>query len=373
MNLSERFNAAIGYIKIILKEHLWLVLIFLVLLINAVFAYHQFIAPPSSFTPGSGLENNLPADGQKDSLDSKKISPLNGVLLGSEEDAKRRPIAVMIDNFPNARPQSGLIVASIVWETLVEGGATRLLGVWQTADDVTIGPVRSAREYYLPWVKEVDAVYSHSGGSPAGLNALKNDPTIDNADEFSNGRAYFRVNTSAPHNLFTSIAKLATLIDDKNWRKEAVITPWPSTDVKLAADETAKRVIINFSSLSAYRVEWRYDEKLGVYFRSQGGAIATDESTRRELTTKNIIVEFAQVKPAPPPAPPEGVVVETVGAGDAMFFRDGYVIKGRWEKPSSGDRTIFTTLGGVIYEIGRGQVWVEVVSQDKKDSVVIES
>lgn len=352
----ERLRSVIKF----LREQIWIILILIVFLVNAYIFYQLFLAPAP---PPPGGPSHLPEIKKEEAPAGTAASPLNSAYV-PEGDIHRRPIAVMVDNLASARPATGLNSASIVWEALVEGGVTRFLAVYQTASEVTIGPVRSARDYFLPWPKEVGAIYAHSGGSPAALFALSADSSIDDANEFSNGRAYYRAAGAAPHNLYTTTARLEKLRADKNWSAESSITPWPASDEKLKDGEMAKKMTINFSSVPAYRAQWRYDEEKDIYLRSQGGVVSADKETREQLTAKNVIIQFAKVTPAVPPAPPEAVVVETVGSGEAWFFRNGQVIKGRWEKPTAISRTIFLGPDKKPYSIARGTTWIEVVPKE---------
>ena len=351
----------------IFKGQIWIILTLVVFSINAYIVYTLFfstpIAPPIEPPPEAIDKNEIP--------EGMITSDLNGVYV-PEALGRQRPLAVMIDNFAAARPASGLNEASVVWETLVEGGVTRFLAVYQTSADVIIGPVRSARDYFLPWVKEVDAIYVHSGGSPTSLKAIMADPSLDNADEFSNGRAYYRSSGAPPHNLYTTTERLEKLRSDKDWRAEASLTPLTADDELLAVGEAAEKITINFSAVPSYRAQWLYDEEKELYLRSQGGIVVSDRETREQLRAKNIIIQLARVTPALPPAPPDAVVVETVGTGEAWFFRNGRLIKGHWEKPTSTSRTIFLDADKKPYHLARGSLWIEVVPKDMTSKIKVE-
>lgn len=359
----ERLRAVIQFFK----EQIWIILILIVFLINAYIVYGLFLAPAAP-PPASPPAPEVP---KEDTPTGMAASPLNG-SYAPEADIGRRTIAVMVDNFAAARPSTGLNKASIVWEVLVEGGVTRFLAIYQTTNEATIGPVRSARDYFLPWVKEVGAIYAHSGGSLAALVAIKADSSIDDANEFSNGRAYYRSSGLAPHNLYTTTGRLEKLRADNGWGAESAVTPWPATDEPLTEGEGAKKITVNFASVPAYRAQWRYDEEKDIYLRSQGGVVAVDKETREQLTAKNLILQFARVTPAPPPAPADAVVVEAVGSGEAWLARNGRIIKGRWEKPTALSRTIFLGPDKKPYSIARGSVWIEVVPKEMMGKVKFE-
>lgn len=340
-------------------EHVWLIVIGIILLVNAVLIYVNFLMPRRQ--PPT---NNKPQTTEV----AGPVSALTGLPITGVEP---RPIAFMIDNMKEARPSSGLPEASIVWETLVEGGVTRLLAVFTTNSETKIGPVRSAREYYLPWVSELGAIYAHSGGSSAALAMLSAGvPNINDANEFFNG-AYFKrsVAVSPPHNLFSSTSNLRELATNKNWISAATITPWSSNVTTPANTEAATNITINFSSNIAYRAQWRYDTDKKVYMRSQGGAVAVDRESRQQLFAKNVVVLLANVTPAPRPGVPDAVTVKTIGQGDALLFRDGKVVKGKWSKADVANRTMLTNVDNTPLAITPGNVWIEVVPKDKKDVV----
>nr|MCU0495649.1 DUF3048 domain-containing protein [Chloroflexaceae bacterium] len=123
----------------------------------------------------------------------------------------QRLVAVMIDNHPDARPQSGMNAAALVFEALAEGGVTRYMAVYEPKANASIseiGPVRSARSYFVEWAKGLNAVYTHAGGSPEGLLLAETATEIANLDALRDGAEglYFWRSTTrfAPHNLYTS-------------------------------------------------------------------------------------------------------------------------------------------------------------------------
>ncbi|MDD5040737.1 MAG: DUF3048 domain-containing protein, partial [Patescibacteria group bacterium] len=184
---------------------------------------------------------------------------LDGVMV-AEDTAHYWPYAVMIENLPSVRPQKGLSQASVVYETLAEGGATRFMAVFDPSGIVPeIMPVRSARPYYIEWVSEYGALYAHAGGSPKALTVIKENADINNLEALSRDAVYFwRDQTiGAPHNLVTSSEKMTFALRDKGLdTKEAVFRPWQfKDDAPLEArGETGKTVGFNFSYGLSYKV-----------------------------------------------------------------------------------------------------------------------
>jgi hypothetical protein len=108
-------------------------------------------------------------------LKPKKIelyrAPLSGRMV-EKEKTTRKPIAVVVENHPDARPQSGLNDAALVFETFAEGGITRFLAVFQENDVANIGPVRSARPYFVEWATSLKALFAHVGGNIDALDLI---------------------------------------------------------------------------------------------------------------------------------------------------------------------------------------------------------
>ena len=349
-------------ISAVLKRY-WLGLLFaLVVLINMVAAYQFFLAPRPA--PARPVETNKSVE------PTGPISRLTGEYM-SEDELIIIPIAAMIDNIASARPAKGLNQAAIVFETLVEGGITRLLGVWQIKEDAVIGPVRSARHYFLPWARELNAVYAHSGGNVSALKLLAGDKSIRDADEFRNGGSYFRDKIfSPPHDLFSSTNRLQALAASYGWMTEPPVLDWHFSDDE-PGGEPAKIVIVDFS-LTPYKVRWSYDESSKQYKRVVGGKIDEDRLTGQQITATNIIVLKTEIVPDKSSKEPDAVVVTTIGEGEALVFRRGVVTIGRWRKTLSESRLEFIDSENKPIELSRGRSWIEVVSADKAEALQFE-
>ncbi|MEO5949287.1 MAG: DUF3048 domain-containing protein, partial [Candidatus Saccharimonas sp.] len=138
-------------------------------------------------------------------------SPLTGLEVADEAITKQAVTGIMIENSPDARPQSGLKDAGIIYEAVAEGGITRFLAIYQEAKPQLIGPVRSVRMYYVDWIAAYNASIAHIGGSAAALKEVRNGSYRD-IDQFFNAPYYWRATDRyAPHNVYTSFAKLDAL------------------------------------------------------------------------------------------------------------------------------------------------------------------
>ena len=179
--------------------------------------------------------------------ETKYYSPLTGVEVPNEAATKQAVTGIMIENSPDARPQSGLKQAGIVYEAIAEGGITRFLALYQEAKPRLIGPVRSVRMYYVDWVAPYNASVAHIGGSAAALAEVRNGNYRD-IDQFFNAGSYWRASDRyAPHNVYTSFEKLDALNSAKGYN-ESSFTAWPRQNGKASSAPDATSVAINFSS-----------------------------------------------------------------------------------------------------------------------------
>ena len=290
---------------------------------------------------------------------------LDGVLVDPEE-ADFWPVAVMIDNMTTARPHSGLDKAGVVYEALVEGGCTRFMAVYETSQRADeIGPVRSARPYYLDWVKGLDALYVHCGGSNEALGAIGTGGIRD-IDQITGASRFFWRDKSryAPHNLFTSSKLLDHAVLDSGLSdKKASYQSWKFKDDKVSEERPSdeKFIKIDFSSVS-WLVEYSYDRKNNQYLRSMGGTAHKDKITGKQYTAKNVVVQYvsSSVQDAV-----GRLAMDTIGEGKALVFRDGEVIEGTWKKGSREARIKFYNTDGREVEFNRGQTWVEIVLPER--------
>ncbi|OGY29336.1 MAG: hypothetical protein A3F35_02300 [Candidatus Woykebacteria bacterium RIFCSPHIGHO2_12_FULL_45_10] len=293
--------------------------------------------------------------------------PLNGVLYTKTQAAgwkDKLPLAVIVENHTDARPQSGMSKAEITYEALAEGGITRTMNLF-LAEDTDVGPVRSNRTYFLDWLSEYGAGYAHVGGSPEAQSLVKTYGIAD-LDQFGLGTtAYDRVSFRfAPHNVYTSTARLRDAASKKGYNGPVAVELWKfkNKEASPSSRPASFNLKIGFGaaySLSDYDVEWRYDPKTNTYLRFNGGASHTDETTKQQLTAKTIIVE--SLVTSLDPSGHSRLKMQTIGSGDVKIFTDGAVFSGTWKKDSRTSRTRFYDNAGGEIALNRGKIWVEIV------------
>jgi hypothetical protein len=284
----------------------------------------------------------------------KPTSPLTG-LEASLEDTKRPVIGVMIENSTFARPQSGLNDAGIVYEAIAEYGITRFLTLFQEANPGNIGPVRSARPYFVDWAHSYDAGYAHVGGSPDALAKIKTDGVRD-LDQFANSGAYHRISQrEAPHNMYTSMQNLRDLAAAKGYTS-STFTGWTRKKDAPAKTVTANAIDIAISG-PTYNVHYDYDAASNTYLRTMGGAPHNDADSGTRLAPKVVI---GLITPYSLMADGYHSSYGTTGSGAVKIFQDGTVTEGTWKR--EGNETYkFTDANGKPIALDAGQTWVTAV------------
>jgi hypothetical protein len=286
----------------------------------------------------------------------KPKSPLTGIEV-SEEDTKRPVIGVMIENSTFARPQSGLKDAGVVYEAIAEYGITRFLALFQEANPGNIGPVRSARPYYVDWAHAYDAAYAHVGGSPDALAKIKTDGVRD-LDQFYNSSYYHRVNQrEAPHNVYTSMDQLRQAAASKGWTSSK-FTPLARKKEAPAKTVTANSIDIAISG-PTYNVHYDYDAPSNSYLRTMGGEAHIDADSKARIAPKVVIALATNYSVLP-----DGYhsSYETTGTGDVKVFQDGTVTPGAWFREGNDNYTFKDTTGKII-DLDPGQTWITLVGK----------
>ncbi len=302
----------------------------------------------------------------------KIYSPLTGVEV-SESDTKRPVTAIMIENSPDARPQSGLKESGVVFEAIAEGGITRFLTLHQEDQPQIIGPVRSLRPYYIDWLAAFDPSVAHVGGSVNALSEIRNGKYKD-IDQFFNGPSYWRAKDRyAPHNVYTSFEKLDALNQKKGFTtskftgfprvEEAPLTKKKSKlkATSTPASESATTINVTISS-PIYNSSYTYDAPTKLYARSEGGKVHTDRE-KGAIAPKVVIVIESPVTQVLEDGYREQY--KTIGSGKATVFQNGVVTIGTWSKSSKTDQIKFKNSDGQNIYLERGQTWITAIDPSK--------
>lgn len=293
-------------------------------------------------------------------IDEPVICSIRNGVDGLCLDGKEKPVtfAVMLENHPEARPVFGLGKASLVYEAIAEAPITRFLAIYSTVEDIEqIGPVRSARLFYVDWAEEFDVPYLHCGGSDDALKILKTRYEFD-LNEFHNSQYFWRDKTRiAPHNIFTSTELVIKAVEDKKWIIDDNLPAWNyKEEAKMEFRPASQEISINYMN-QYFNLAWRYNPEHNDYIRFQGDEQQKD-ADGSEIRTKNVAILYTESKIIDSYGRRE---TKTIGSGSATVFQDGRAIEGTWSRPNQESRTRFYNEAGSEIYFNPGPTWIEVV------------
>lgn len=314
------------------------ILIILILLTTACSSNNTPEAEPSEpvvETPGPADElTEEPEAEPEPEPELAYVAPLTGIR--SAEPVDERPLAVMINNAPAARPQSGLSQADHIYEVLAEGGITRLIAIFQSEGaGETLGPIRSIRPYLIELGESYGGILAHAGGSPAAYSILQNEGK-PHLDEISNGGPYYfrSSDRKAPHNLYSSVDQLRVGAENRGYSVEnnAPVYSYMEQEGAEVSGEAVNSFDVYYLN-DSYTVSYEYDSAMQQYLRSVNGTEDLDANDGTRLAASNIVVLSTSHR-----------VLDDVGrlalnlssGGEAMLFQQGQLIRAEWKK-SSGD------------------------------------
>ena len=389
------------------------------------FAVFSYVVSPNSLTfisPGDANAdetNDQPREESKlrlllDNSGPKTEScPINGKKYTVvEKDAweARRPLLVMIENHEDARPQSGLSSADVVYEAVAEGGITRFMGIFycdaQQAE-ITVGPVRSARTYFMDWASEYSdfPLYAHVGGAncnhgcPPGKTqadalgqlekygwvAFKNGLAVGNdLSQFSIGfptfaRDYDRLykddgsQVDTEHTMYSSTEKLWDVAKQRGWTNvgdsgdawDSEFVPWKFVEAGEVEKGDTAQISYNFwesSPAGDFSVRWDYNANDNIYRRFMAGEAHMDLNVEEQIMVKNVVVLFQKESNADNGYPGNvHLLYGTTGTGDGVLFQNGNVEEITWEKEERTDRTLMYDSKGKEVNFVEGKIWISIV------------
>ncbi len=335
------------------------------------------VQPSSSLVPGapasaapSPSPSSEPTDPGPTLAPDADYAPLDGVLANPDVRL-RLPVAILVDDNVQARPQYGFNAASIVYQAPADGGETRYMMVFQEMDAKRVEPVRSGRPYFVNWASEYRSALAHYGGDYLTRMYL---PTIDNKYLYDidalagSGPAFHRDKTrKAPHNAVTSSTSV---------RKRAVKEGAPATMVAglgvrpfaddLPADQRPAKGSIKIP-YNRGATSYTYDKANNRYLRSVAGKAQIDAADAKRVSARNVVVLYMRYSVDSKTEPDHNrPVFEHVGSGKGLVFRDGHVIKATWKKPSTHALTRFYDVAGKEITLVRGPVFIQVVPTGAK-------
>ncbi len=284
-------------------------------------------------------------------------SKLTGVQVTPELN-QRGVTGVMIENSIDARPQSGLLDAGVVYEAIAEGGITRFLALFQTEQPTYIGPVRSARPYYINWLLPYNATYMHIGGSAVALQMLSQLKLMDMGENGADNPIQRVSSRYAPHNAYTSMSVLDKVRSDRNWGNPDFTGLARKAE---APSKTPNATTLDFAiSSTNFFVHYDYDAANNAYKRSEAGAPHVDEKSGKQLEPKVVVALIIRYNIDPDDIHSD---YASIGTGDAVVFEDGIVTTAKWSKPQATSPLVLQDSNGVTLPINPGQTWFTALGQ----------
>lgn len=283
-----------------------------------------------------------------------------------------RPVACMIDNHSDAWPQYAINDAYIVYEIIVEGGETRLMAVFKGKEPEQVGPMRSSRHYFLDYALENDAIYAHIGWSPQAQSDIKtlginniNGLEYDTGKAWKQGDVFWRLSTrKAPHNSIASIKTIKEAASKKGYS----LTSNKKSVLKYVADEftleekedkmTATNITIPFSTLQ--KVNFKYDSETKRYTRYARTKLQTDATSKENITTKNIIITFAENYTLKDTENKDRQGLKNIGTKNGYYITNGQAIPITCIKEERNSQTIYKDKDGNEINVNDGNTFIEI-------------
>jgi hypothetical protein len=269
-------------------------------------------------------------------------------------------LAIMIENQADARPQTGLTQADVVYEALAEGGITRFVAVYLSGDADVVGPVRSLRHYFAFMAGDYGADIVHIGASPEGF-AWRDAMNMGFLDESAGDPGVWRIRTRPPpHNAYTATAADRGFLADRGRQQNHQWGPLRFSPLAPVGAEPAESVSLRFAAWS-YRVGYTWDADSQRYLRFMEGSPHRDAASGEQIAPATVVVQYANVTAIPGDEKLRLDVDLVGGSGDLVVFSGGTRREGSWSKGAPRDSTRWLDDAGQPLVIPPGPVWVELV------------
>lgn len=289
--------------------------------------------------------------------EQKYYAPYTGEEV-TKEVANNIAFMSIIENSPEARPQSGFTEADIVFEAMAEGGITRCLALYQKDNSPKIGPVRSMRTYFIDLAYEYNLPFAHCGGSHDALDRINKEKPMS-LNEMVNGSYYWRDKTIKiqEHGLYTSTDKIKALITEKDYIKSPTVklnfdkAYWDNLNAPAANNITVK---FNGQYTTAYTF------KDGLYYKSMNKIPSINKEDSKPVAVKNIVIQKVNYRTR---ANELYLDADLIGQGDGYIISNGKAQKVTWSKADLHSQTIFKDENGKIVPLNPGKTWWHLLDQ----------
>ena len=339
---------------------------------SEIYEWPEVIEPPQVVLPDPVEEE----DEEVDIIPSPYVISLLTGLEIMPEDYLLRPVAIVINNMHPARPQSGLSQADIIYEVLAEGNITRLVAIFQAFDAAKIGPVRSARDYFIHFALNHDALFVHHGGSDGSYIRLR-ELGIDRLDGMNLEGRYFWRDRSYPewdtqhtgqtrsmeHSSYTSAENIALASEGYAYRTDT--TGDMGIGFKFREEGYVQRgsitheVIIPFAL--GYERIFKYNPTENIYEAYNKDGPHIDENNRETIEVANIIIQMVTSRVIDGEGRRD---VGTIGSGTGYLLAEGYIMPVYWDKEDHFAPTRWYFENGDDMLLAPGKTWVCVLQEN---------
>ena len=313
---------------------------------------------------GKTTENKNQAPEVKEPEKIVYYTPLTHEERDNEDQAKKKIFAVMLDNHDDARPQAQISKADIIYEYRVEGEFTRYMALFQSNFPENVGPVRSARPYFVQTAKEYNAIYAHWGGSVAGLEEVKKRNVVDLDGIALEGIVFHRnknVGKRAPHNGYISLPELENYLVEKgvDVNDNTASLNFYDKEANIEGLDVGE-ITLNFNN--RYKTNFIYDEATGKYKYIRQGQPVIDEATGQEFDADNLVVLFQKGVVA---GPKGTLKMANIGTGTGLLLQKGKLAPITWEKANEDARTILKYPDETEVKFYPGRTFFSIVDEEK--------
>jgi hypothetical protein len=270
------------------------------------------------------------------------------------------PFMAIIENSRDARPQSGLVDADIVYETMAEGGIPRFIALFQKNSPAKIGPIRSARPYFLNISREYNLPFAHCGYSDEAKEMIQNSKLMS-LNEFVYTGFYWRDSVrKSPHNLYTSAKRIRDAITSRSYITKKVNLPkfnktfWESDN-----HSKGNSIMLNLNKYYSTG----YDYKNGKYYKSMNHIASLNKEDERPISAANVVIQVTNIKLQKDNL---HIDVDLIGEGSGFVFSNGKYTKMKWSRKNATSPTILKDENGLDIPLSPGNTWWHIIDKSNK-------
>lgn len=312
----------------------------------------------------SGCNNSV--DNDSSSNESVSIvNPLTGIDGFNSDAVDKKPIALMISNIKQSLPQYGISQADMWFETLAEGGITRIMALFADVNSIPkTGPIRSVRDYYVDFAMPYNSILTHFGGSPKGYEVI-DQRKVNNIDGVNlSSISFIQDNKIAnqkgvEHSYFIDSSGINKAIEHKKYDINYKMNPafsFSNTDINIS-DVSASNISIPFSAYT--NSKFIYDYESNIYNKFQFGVEHMDAGNNKQIKADNVIVLKTTIKPIPNDS--SGRISVDLISGTGLYFSKGYVQDINWKKGNYNSPFKFEDNNGNPIHINKGKTYISIV------------